>query len=230
MSKDNIYEDNFIEKLKSVESLLSDWSFRNLSIIGRVTVIKSLVFPIIVQILTVLPSPHVKILKKFQILFFHFIWNSKIDKLKRNLLIGDFKDGGLKVPDIFSYSKSLKLIWIKKCLDPSNHADWKKLLIDDIEHVGGNKIWSLTKHGLEEVVKRYNFGKFWKEIISIWGNLYELSLAAPENVLSQPLWFNKEIKVNRQTIFFKNLCNEGIFHVNDVVDEQGNIMSLTSLI
>lgn len=74
LSKENIYEENFTDKLKSIESFLSDWSFRNLSIIGRVTVIKTLAFPIIVQILTVIPSPHFKILKKFQVLFFHFFY------------------------------------------------------------------------------------------------------------------------------------------------------------
>ena len=64
LSNSDYYSCNFDTKLSSMQSLLSSWSFRNLSLIGKVTVIKSLAFPIIIQVLTVLPSPSIQILKK----------------------------------------------------------------------------------------------------------------------------------------------------------------------
>ena len=60
---------NFNEKLQSVQTLLSDWSLRNLSLVGKVTVVKTLAFPILVQILTVLPNPSMQVLKRFQTVF-----------------------------------------------------------------------------------------------------------------------------------------------------------------
>ena len=96
---------NFNEKLQSVQTLLSDWSLRNLSLVGKVTVVKTLAFHILVQILTVLPNPSMQVLKRFQTVFFNFIWNGKIDKVKREILINDYDEGGLKVPDIFSHCK-----------------------------------------------------------------------------------------------------------------------------
>ena len=48
---------NFHNKIDKMKKVVNDWSFRNLSLIGRTTVIKTLVLPIIIQCLTVLPDP-----------------------------------------------------------------------------------------------------------------------------------------------------------------------------
>ena len=208
-----------------MQSLLSSWSFRNLSLIGKVTVIKSLAFPIIIQVLTVLPSPSIQILKKIQNTFFNFLWNSKVDKIKRDIMIRDLDEGGLRVPDIFTYCKSLKLTWIKRAMDPANQSDWKKLLLDNIEFVGGDKFWHLTKTGLNQITERTNFGKFWYEVVEIWGNLQEPFTTAPESILSQPLWFNSSIKIDGHPIFYQNWCNQDIFFINDLIDETGIFMN-----
>ena len=46
-------------------------------------------------------------------------------KIKRNVMINDFSEGGLKMIDIESFNKSLKSSWIKKYLDPENSSSWK---------------------------------------------------------------------------------------------------------
>ena len=216
---------DFNEKLQSVQTLLSDWSLRNLSLVGKVTVVKTLAFPILVQILTVLPNPSMQVLKRFQTVFFNFIWNGKIDKVKREILINDYDEGGLKVPDIFSYCKALKISWIKRYIDPFNFSDWKKLLTDKIETMGGDKFWGLTKQGLKLVSSKIQFGHFWTNVIHIWADLQENFTAAPETILSQPLWYNELIKINRRPYFYKNLCENGIFYINDIIDDAGNILS-----
>ena len=49
--------ENFTEKVQSVKKILNLWSYRDLTYIGKVTVIKTLALPILVQSLTVLPNP-----------------------------------------------------------------------------------------------------------------------------------------------------------------------------
>ena len=51
-----------------------------------------------------------------------FLWNDKGDKIKRNVMINDYPEGGLKMIDIDSFNKSLKAIWIKKYLDMENQG------------------------------------------------------------------------------------------------------------
>ena len=57
--------------------LLNDWSFRNLSIMGKVTGVKSLALPILIQILTVLSNPPNHCVKEFKCVIFNFVSNGK---------------------------------------------------------------------------------------------------------------------------------------------------------
>ena len=78
--------------------------------------LKSLVALQLVYILSPLESNY-KILKEINSLFnFFFIWNDKGHKIKRNVVINDYLEGGIKMIDIFSFNKSLKATWIKKIL------------------------------------------------------------------------------------------------------------------
>ena len=40
------------------------------------------------------------------------LWNDKGDKIKRNIMINDYPEGGLKMIDIYSFNRSLKAVWI----------------------------------------------------------------------------------------------------------------------
>ena len=48
---------NYVEKLNSFKSLLSNWSYRNLSLMGKVTVVKTFALPKLKYALTVLQNP-----------------------------------------------------------------------------------------------------------------------------------------------------------------------------
>jgi hypothetical protein len=101
-------------KLEKMKKLLNDWSLRNISLLGTITVIKTLALPILVQCFTVLPDPPDHIIKSLQNIFYTFIWNGKTDNIKRSTLICDYSNGGLKMPHIQSFIHALKVSWIKK--------------------------------------------------------------------------------------------------------------------
>ena len=66
-----------------------------------------------------------KAIKEVNNNFYSFLWNQKGDKIKCNVMINDYSNGGLKMIDIQSFNKSLKAMWIKKYLDPGNQGKWK---------------------------------------------------------------------------------------------------------
>ena len=76
--------------------------FRRLSLLGNITVLKSLVASQLVSILTPLQANHQEI-KEINKLCFHFLWNYKRDKIKRTIMINDYPEGGLKMIDIASF-------------------------------------------------------------------------------------------------------------------------------
>ena len=52
-------EKNLIQKVDSVKKLINIWSSRGISIYGKVTIIKSLIIPKFVYIVSLLPTPKI---------------------------------------------------------------------------------------------------------------------------------------------------------------------------
>ena len=84
------------------------WRWRNLSLLGKITVFKSLIFSKIIFI-TYLSNIPTSIINKIETIKKDFIWNGKRPKVKHVALIGDYAEGGLKDIDIKAKVKSLHL-------------------------------------------------------------------------------------------------------------------------
>jgi len=76
-------EYNYRIKLEETRKLLDSWSWRPLSIIGKIQVFKSLAISKFVHLLTTLPTPDDSFLKELETLFFSFIWGGKGNKIAR---------------------------------------------------------------------------------------------------------------------------------------------------
>jgi hypothetical protein len=50
-------------------------------------------------------------------------------KIKRSIIINEYEERGLKMTNIQSFYKALKMSWLHKLLDPFNHSPWKVLLL-----------------------------------------------------------------------------------------------------
>ena len=115
---------NYNEKLEKVKEIIRCWKYRRLTLLGKITVIKSLAVSQLVYLLSPLRSDY-RILNEINDLLYTFLWNGKGDKVKRKIMINDLSVGGLKMIDISSFNKSLKTTWINKYLDNNNKGKWK---------------------------------------------------------------------------------------------------------
>ena len=91
---DSMIDINFKTKVKEISSLLKSWQHRKLTLMGKITVIKTLASPKIIHLLTALPNLPESKLNYLNSIFYNFIWNSKPDKIKHNTMIGHFMKGG----------------------------------------------------------------------------------------------------------------------------------------
>ena len=133
---EEVLEANYADKLAKVSNSLGCWELRRLSLLGKITVLKSLIVSQLVYILSPL-STNQRVLEEINTLFFNFLWNGKGDKIKRNTMISDYSEGGLRMIDLISFNKALKSTWVKKYLDPENHGKWKPFLDWQLQHYGG---------------------------------------------------------------------------------------------
>ena len=94
-------EANFFEKIEKVKKMLSNWSARRLTLLGRIAILKSLAVSQIVYVLSSLPTPQ-GVIKEINSLLYDFLWDGKSDKIKRTEMINSYSKGGLKMIDIQS--------------------------------------------------------------------------------------------------------------------------------
>ena len=106
-------EANYSEKLIKIRNTLSCWELRRLSLLGKITVLKSLIASQLVYISFLLPANHNPI-REINNIFFNFLWGGKGDQIKRDIMMSDYANGGLKMIDIKLFNKALKAGWIKK--------------------------------------------------------------------------------------------------------------------
>ena len=110
-NKELCIEKNWSDKIIKMEKLLQRWQERILTLLGKITIIKSLVLPIISYSATNCETPP-WVIKEVTSLFYKFLWNSS-DKVKRASIIGKINQGGLNMIDIEGYFRALKASWVK---------------------------------------------------------------------------------------------------------------------
>ena len=118
---------NTFDKYLEAKTLFNLWARRSNTPIGRVVVLKSLILSKLIYLWIMLPNPPDEYLDSLQKKCFQFVWDGKIDKIKRTNSKHHTREGGIGIPDIKAYVQALKLTWMKKLLD-NNPSKWKVIL------------------------------------------------------------------------------------------------------
>jgi hypothetical protein len=181
-----------MDRAKEFQCILDMWSQRDLSLIGKITILKSLAFSkIIYQCGMITPPQH--FLEHIIDIAYKFIWNNKNDKVKRKTLIADYQHGGLKMLDINSFVKAQKIIWIKRFLTPEK-ASWKALLNLSLKDFLGINTF---KCSLNCKNQPEGFPEFYWNMIKIWCDIKNTteSIDTPIDIRRQCLWLNENINL-----------------------------------
>jgi hypothetical protein len=135
---------NFRKKIIDVSKILKSWQHIKLTLLGKVTVIKTLALPKLIHLLTSLPNLEQALFNDLIKHFLNFIWDGKPEKIKRNTLIADFEDGGLKMIHLQQFNAYLKISWVKK-ISSNWKGGWEKIMAKKIKYYGGERIFSLQR-------------------------------------------------------------------------------------
>ena len=104
---------NYSKTITKMLKEIKNWKTRKLTPIGKISLIKTNILSKIIHILTSLPAPE-KVLTNINNILFSFLWDNKPDNIKRKKVCQDYSDGGLKMLNIFSFEKALKVNWVKR--------------------------------------------------------------------------------------------------------------------
>ena len=125
----NIEKLNYEDNLYKIQNEILSWNKRNITPIGKVTVVKSLLIPKLTHIFNVLPKPSQTWITRLENILYKFIWNNKPDKISRENIQQDFVFGGLRMTNITFFIKSLKLTWLRRILQNHNNM-WANVFFD----------------------------------------------------------------------------------------------------
>ena len=176
---------------------------RNLTLYGKVSVIKAHLQSQMVYQLSVLPTPNKAFFKKVEKTLFQYLWSNKPDKIKRNLLYNKKDNGGIDMPSIEAQNQSLKISWVHKLIKQPN-SSWAKLAIKQIPP-GGTIVFTgnITSNYLTTLTLMVK-SRFWNDVLLAWCKLsYEESIKKG-SFNQQSIWYSSNVKLNKSWFTRKN--------------------------
>ena len=206
---------NYENKLNALKCLLGMWKQRNLSTLGKITVVKTFAISKFIYTSAVLSMPN-DIINKINDIIYKFIWNGP-DRLKRKSVRNKYDNGGLKMIDLKSRVRTQNVIWLKRLIMP-NESAWKDILHYYLEPFGG--IMCLNNNF--DVKKVYGLiPPFYQEALKIWAELSSTNPSTVDEILSQTVWNNRFILVGKKSVYYSKFAEAGFHTLYDFIDGNG---------
>jgi hypothetical protein len=212
-------ESNYMETIYEARKLFQIWSKRNITPLGRIAILKSLILSKLIQLWLLLPRPPENLLNELQKMCYNFVWNNKPDKICRKTAIKTIKNGGLGIPDLRKFISALKLTWLRK-FKLSSHK-WKNIFIEEYSYID-----SINMYG-PEIKNKYKIeNPFWKEVfVDYYEFFYKVEALKLCDVLAEPVFFNKRIMVGKTAVTNEEWFQHGVYIIGHFVKEDGQYLT-----
>ena len=208
---------NYDDTLRALSETLAGWKWRNLTLYGKIQVVKTFVIPKFMSRASLLCSTK-KIIKELNSIIYRFIWKG-CDKIKRLALISDYKNGGLRMPHIKTLIDTQRIICLKKYIEDYD-SPWKHVLSFFLKDYGG-KFFLYCNFNSVDLPD--HLPSFYRECLNVWSKLTAKPVESRDEVLKQILWNNQFVRVNGKPVFYKRLFSKGIIFISDILTNYGKL-------
>jgi exonuclease III len=209
------------EKLVKIQSLLNMWQSRKLTIKGKITLLRSKVLPTLLYVASIVYVPD-DVIARVDAMFFKFIWPSGKHHVKKRVLIQQIEDGGLKMPDVASMIKALKLRWLRTlCSKETTFTCFAKTLLN-IED-----IHTFIRYKCD--CKYLKMPHFYLQLFHFWYELHSRPPENVENILDEFIWYNKKILIAKKPIYYIQWHKKGIKRIYDIIKLNGTFYTPNEL-
>jgi len=217
---------NWYEKLAQIDKLLQQWRRRNLSILGKVTIVKALALPKITYCAQLISPPEGfiveldKVIKSFMSL--------RKQRLNVNTAIGTLENGGINFPDVECTFRSHKAAWVSRLLNTNCHSKgivnyWCKKIGVDFD-----TIMKCNFMSVEEASIIRKIPKFYQEVLIAFNackTVRPVADCTPNEVASDIIWGNQRYKHGGECLWIKSWIDSGIMYIKDIIDQQGKFLN-----
>ena len=221
---EDMYLYNFKPRIQNMKNLLNIWSQRDLSLKGKITVIKSLALPSLLFVSMVLAVPE-NVIKEVNDMVYAFLWSNRKAKVKKGIITAPIEKGGLKMIDFKEIIKAQKIIWVKRLLN-SEESKWKAVLMEFYKEM---EITDIIKCNFDKSCIKEDLPEFYKQILYIWMQVHTKDPSTVDEVRNQIIWNNKYITVEKQPILWQNMYTNGMKYIGDLLKRDGDFLTTNEL-
>ena len=181
------------QRNSSIRRTLAPWWKSNLSLTGKIAVIKQLVLPKISYLAVVFPPSKSQIASINKILE-DFLWWGKRPKVSTKLLQLPVEKGGKGLPNLEVFVRSINLTWVKDIFK-ANAFHWPSCTFYFLNRYNGLKLCkNIFKIYLSHNCIRKAYIPYWyKFLLSSWLLLTRNerpAISSAENVREEPIFYN----------------------------------------
>ena len=232
-------QENYWKVLNKIKSILQNWSNRSLSLMGKITVINTLVASLLVYKFMSLLSPSEKFFNEYKRTILQFLWEDKPPGIRYNKLIQNYDKGGLKLVDIKAKDAALKATWPTRWF---NKRKLENLWIYANTPVKDHQMWlcNLYEKDLEKHFKSSHTHDMTTEILKAWmvfnrtatfdGNAFYNTLVWLNSLIRQanePYMQHCLVYSNINTISeIWNFETSSLFKYQELVNTHGPVMDV----
>ena len=144
------------------------------------------------------------------------------DRIKRSALINDIDNGGLKMLDIESMISTQRGMALKKYF-ADDISSWKTILDEFLCNVG-EKFIRFCNFDTRKLLAYTCIPAFYKECLDAWSELKNSNVVSYEDVIDQIISNNKNIVVDKQSLFEKHPFCQGIVKIGDLLSNTGKFL------
>lgn len=226
-------QQNWEKRINKINQIIIQWYKRNLSITGKLCIIKSLLISQLVYPMQALTAPS-HFLTKINTMLFRFLWKKKYsntkayEKVKRIVVCNKLTEGGINMINIVDMQTSFLLPWMAQLQD-DGFKRWKCIPRKQINQMG-DKLTAMNASVSSATVKglKYVYSPFWQKALASWIDYKKLFESKDRDFEHQPLWNNKQIVYRHKHLFIKRWIDANLNTIRDVW-QNGDCISIETI-
>ena len=218
---------------KKTEKKLDQWQKRDLSITGKILLIKTLAISKIIYNMNMQCFTDAQ-LEQFNKIMYNFLWNGKQHFIAKSICEENRTVGGLSMPNTFTIKTCTRIQWVLRSLQnyrQNNNRISAVIPLNYFECLDQEfsvKLYALRVDSCADRIKKLNMPKFYQECILSFQEL----LRKTKNIRSRDneiIWDNSEITINNNTLRNKKWAKKGILTRRDIsIDNEINELLIRS--
>ena len=133
-------KNNYSKRFQKARDIAKMWGTRDMTVYGRVTLIKTFLLSQFVYLIVPLPRTDTATIKSINSLFYKFLWGGGCEKVKREIIDQPKERGGLDMVNFENFTISLKVKLIFKLFNENFDHPWKRIVTMQLSYPDHPKI------------------------------------------------------------------------------------------